>query len=94
MLAAAPPNPTGAPDRPARAAFARVASMVREVREFLGSLYNGYGDTGPQINWTRGFEGELEDFYRCAPRPGLPDPPAEARYADWAGTGRRPDRLN
>jgi hypothetical protein len=36
--------------------------MSRETREYLGSLYNGYDEHGPQINWTRGFEGDSDQY--------------------------------
>jgi hypothetical protein len=32
--------------------------MSRETREFVQSLRNGQDNQGPQINWTRGFNGE------------------------------------
>ena len=36
--------------------------MSRETREYLGSLHEGYDEQGPQINWTRGFEGDNDQF--------------------------------
>ena len=36
--------------------------MSRETREYLGSLYEGYDEQGPQINWTRGFEGDRDQY--------------------------------
>ena len=36
--------------------------MSRETREYLGSLYDGYNEQGPQINWTRGFEGDNDQY--------------------------------
>lgn len=36
--------------------------MSRETREYLGSLYEGYDEQGPQINWTRGFEGDNDQY--------------------------------
>ena len=36
--------------------------MSRETREYLGSLYNGYDEQGPQMNWTRGFEGDNDQY--------------------------------
>ena len=32
--------------------------MSRESKEFVQSLRNGQDNQGPQINWTRGFNGE------------------------------------
>jgi hypothetical protein len=36
--------------------------MSRETREYLDSLYDGYNEQGPQINWTRGFEGDNDQY--------------------------------
>lgn len=36
--------------------------MSRETAEYLRSLYNGHDDQGPQVNWTRGFEGNSDQY--------------------------------
>jgi hypothetical protein len=36
--------------------------MRRETRAYLDSLPEGYDEQGPQTNWTRGFEGDNDQF--------------------------------
>ena len=35
--------------------------MSRETKDYVQSLRNGHDNQGPQINWTRGFNGEDND---------------------------------
>jgi hypothetical protein len=37
--------------------------MSRETVEYLDTLREGRDDQGPQINWTRGFEGSYDQFH-------------------------------
>lgn len=36
--------------------------MSRETQEYLGNLSKTDEDQGPQINWTRGFDGDKDQY--------------------------------
>ncbi len=62
--------------------------MSRETREYLGSLTDGYNEQGPQINWTRGFEGDNDQYnnYNHQPVDGTRSTTEWDTTSDWDTT--------